>query len=76
VNSLPESARATCPSCEFEVPACICGPEDLECTKCGGEGCFWGAEAIGFDPVNDDPDALYDCAACGGTGHRKDQTIW
>lgn len=46
------------------------------CTKCDGEGCFWGEEAIGFDYVNDDPNALYDCAACGGSGLAKDQTIW
>lgn len=48
----------------------------LECTWCGGEGFFFGSDTPGFDWINDDENALYDCPACRGSGDRKDQTLF
>ena len=45
---------------------------DLECTHCGGEGLCWD----GSDPLGDCPDEPHRCHACGGSGDRKDQTIF
>lgn len=45
---------------------------DLECTHCGGEGLCWD----GSDPLGNCPDAPHRCHACGGSGNRKDQTVF
>lgn len=49
--------------------------DDPDCTLCGGDGyqeCH--------DPIQccarHTPDGLCRCAACGGSGLAKDQTIW
>jgi hypothetical protein len=46
--------------------------EELECTRCGGEGDCWG----GSDPLSDCPPELHPCHACGGSGRRSDQRIF
>jgi hypothetical protein len=48
------------------------GSDDLECTHCGGEGLCWD----GSDPLGNCPDDPHRCHACGGSGNRKDQTIF
>lgn len=50
--------------------------ENLECTCCGGEGWFVGSDAPGFDYINDDPNGVYPCNACRGSGKREDQTLF
>lgn len=50
--------------------------DTLDCTWCGGEGSFWGQELPGYDPGWHDPDTLYPCPACHGTGDRKDQVLF
>lgn len=77
-----------CPSCGYGVPTsdgyCIncVAPEDdpdwenddgeLECTHCGGDGtCDEGS-----DPLGNCPEDVHRCHACGGSGNRKDQTIF
>jgi hypothetical protein len=50
--------------------------DDISCTRCGGEGCFVGDETPGFDYINDDPNEVYDCPACNGSGLFKDQVIF
>lgn len=46
--------------------------EELACTHCGGEGlCMDGS-----DPLGNCPDDPHRCHACGGSGDRKDQTIF
>lgn len=45
---------------------------ELECTHCGGEGfCDDGA-----DPLGNCPDEPHRCHACGGSGSRRDQTLF
>lgn len=52
-------------------------PDDTtDCTWCGGDGWFIGEEAPGFDYVNDDPNEMYPCTACRGTGLRKNQVCF
>lgn len=46
--------------------------DDLKCTHCGGEGFCWD----GADPLGDCPDDIHNCHACGGSGRRRDQTIF
>lgn len=45
---------------------------ELECTHCGGEGtCDDNA-----NPLWDCDDSLHSCHSCGGSGKRRDQTIF
>ena len=46
--------------------------DDPGCTHCNGEGLCWD----GSDPLGNCPDGPHRCHACGGSGARKDQTIW
>ena len=48
----------------------------LACTWCCGEGSFWGSELPGYDPGWHDPESLYPCPACHGTGDREDQVLF
>jgi hypothetical protein len=48
------------------------GSDDLECTHCAGEGLCWD----GSDPLGNCSDDPHRCHACGGSGNRKDQTIF
>jgi len=48
----------------------------LSCTWCGGEGEFFGNELPGYDPGWHDPERVYDCPACGGSGERRDQRLF
>jgi len=48
----------------------------LTCTWCSGEGEFWGAELPGYDPGWHDPERLYPCPACNGSGERRDQRLF
>lgn len=48
----------------------------LSCTWCSGEGEFWGSELPGYDPGWHDPDTVYACPACHGTGERRDQVLF
>lgn len=46
--------------------------EEFDCTHCGGEGeCEEGSDPLGRCPEEPHP-----CHACGGSGDRKDQTIF
>lgn len=45
-----------------------------DCLICGGEG-FLSGEDMG-DPLWYDDAKLYRCYSCGGTGLRKDMTVW
>jgi len=45
---------------------------EWECTYCGGEGTC----EEGSDPLLTCPDDPHPCHACGGSGDRKDQTIF
>jgi len=49
--------------------------DDESCSYCGGDG--WDEC---HDPIQctlaHSPDGLCPCAACGGSGAAKDQTIW
>ena len=54
---------------------CTCDDEpdpELECTRCGGEGRQEGNSLE--EPVDEWGEVR--CKACGGSGLRKDQTIW
>lgn len=45
---------------------------ERDCTHCSGEGiCMDGS-----DPLGNCPDEPHRCHACGGSGDRKDQTIF
>jgi len=59
---------------EAEVPDgdAWCGEEF--CTRCGGEENLWGSE-IGSDGWYD-PNLLYPCPACNGSGLREDQRVF
>jgi hypothetical protein len=46
--------------------------EEWACTHCGGEGVC----TDGSDPLGNCPDVPHRCHACGGSGARKDQTIF
>ena len=46
--------------------------DELECTHCGGEGTC----EDGSDPLGNCPDESHRCHACGGSGRRRDQTIF
>lgn len=48
------------------------GELELECTHCGGEGLCWD----GSDPLGNCPDEPHRCHACGGSGNRRDQTLF
>ena len=50
--------------------------DGFDCTWCCGEGEFWGSELPGYDPGWHDPEKLYPCPACHGTGNRKDQVLF
>lgn len=50
--------------------------QHADCTWCGGEGFFFGDETPGFDYINDDPEGVYDCPACLGTGLREKQSLF
>lgn len=45
-----------------------------DCLICCGEGYLYG-EDMG-DPLWYDADASYPCYSCGGSGLRKDMTVW
>lgn len=49
---------------------------DDECSFCGGDGFMVGGDMPGFDFINDDPDDIYRCPSCNGSGFKKDQTIF
>lgn len=45
---------------------------ELECTHCNGDGTC----DVNADPLWDCDDQPHPCHACGGTGKRRDQTIF
>lgn len=47
-------------------------PDDLECTRCGGDGFCWD----GADPLGNCPDEIHKCHACNGSGARSDQVVF
>ena len=68
--------REECIDCGYDEANCQCDDEDfmdsLDCTHCGGSGeCDANA-----DPLWDCDDRLHPCHACGGSGKRRDQTIF
>ncbi len=50
--------------------------DEYDCTWCCGEGEFWGNELPGYDPGWHDPERLYPCPACSGSGNRRDQRLF
>lgn len=44
---------------------------DLHCLHCCGEGMVEND-----DPIQRGPAAYLKCFSCGGTGKRKDMTVW
>lgn len=48
------------------------GDPEAACLVCGGEQFLWGGEIGGYDFGWHDPDELYPCPSCGGTGHARD----
>lgn len=46
--------------------------QEWDCTHCGGEGLCWD----GSDPLGNCPDEPHRCHACGGSGNRRDQTVF
>lgn len=48
---------------------------DAECTYWGCDGgLVWGSDLD--DPLWYDPDRLYPCPSCHGSGLAKDMTLW
>lgn len=77
---MPSPDAARCPECGSVTSFCQCdedydGP-DYDCSWCCGEGEFWGNELPGYDPGWHDPDTLYPCPACKGTGTRRNQVLF
>ena len=48
--------------------------EDSSCHYCGGEGWKMGDELD--DPMWYDPETVYKCPCCNGSGDAKDCTFW
>lgn len=46
--------------------------EGWPCTHCSGEGVC----DAGSDPLGDCPEDPHRCHACGGSGNRRDQTVF
>lgn len=67
---------AECGDCGYDELNCRCDDadfmDDLDCTHCNGEGTEWGDEK-GGDFGWYDPNKLYPCFACNGSGKRRDQ---
>jgi DnaJ-class molecular chaperone len=42
------------------------------CTHCGGDGVCYEAS----EPFGDCPESAQPCHACGGSGKRRDQTVF
>ena len=57
---------------ESEFPFYDDTGEDWDCTHCGGDGVCMD----GTDPLGNCPDEPHRCHACGGSGRRRDQTIF
>lgn len=72
-----ERHKSRCDECGAVFENCYCGEhedfmDDLDCTHCGGEGdCDANA-----NPLWDCDDQFHPCHACGGSGKRRDQTIF
>lgn len=50
--------------------------DDLDCSDCDGDGYQFGEDLAEFDPFWYDAGQVYRCRNCGGSGKRKDMTIW
>lgn len=46
-------------------------PDDLPCLHCCGEGLVEND-----DPIQRGPSEYLKCFSCGGSGKRKDMTVW
>ena len=46
-------------------------PDDYACLHCCGEGMVEND-----DPIQRGPDPYLKCFSCGGSGKRKDMTVW
>ncbi len=44
------------------------------CSECGGEG--WISGDTMYDPICYDPNKIYECRCCGGSGLAKDMTYF
>lgn len=48
--------------------------DDDRCHFCGGDGCVFGEDLD--DPLWYDPETIYRCPCCNGSGEAKDCTFW
>lgn len=46
-------------------------PDELTCSWCCGDGLVEND-----DPIQRGPDEFLKCPSCGGSGKRKDMTLW
>lgn len=73
--SKPDDAKPSpveCMDCGNDADNCIC-----PCTYFGCEdGYHYGEDSPGFDYINDDPNEVYPCPSCRGTGLARKMTIW
>jgi len=73
-KSKPASCSAPLPGDEWDDDCDDYDPEGDECWDCGGDGYVFGSE-LG-DPLWYHDDELYRCPNCGGTGRKKDMTVF
>lgn len=50
--------------------------DEHDCRDCHGDGWLFGEDIIGYDAFWHIPDKAYTCLNCGGSGLRRDQTVF